>query len=241
MKLNIKEEETFSILKQDYPDIRKHNRKEVLREAINWLYESDNPTWAYPGHSYWEPDPKDDYFEEFCNETLCDLDFRPEFEWRVNNKGKFQVREKDRSSRLTYLGDWSDWHARYGSEDYWRGIYYCGKFSKVPDGIRIIKMELKDEEMWRHTKEGWRKRDYIIQFWEIENTFQVTQDKLDSYGFWTYIDLDPYEYGAVEVWRCDKWGDGRRQLFTSVGSWPYKGYDSYEDYDRLYNYQQPRF
>ena len=236
MKLNIKEEETYAILKQDYPDIRKKNKTNVIKEAIDWLYEVDVEKEEEPPHHFYGG--KD--YEEFIEYIEYD-DMKPAMEWRITDDDRFQIRAKHRNRRSCRLKEWRDWKWIYNSIGYWDELHACETFTKVPDGIRIIKMELKEEEMWRCKKEGWRKRDYIIQFWEIENTYQVTEDKLHDYGYWTYIELDPYKYGAVEVWRCDKWGDGRRQLFTSVGSWPYKDGDSYEDYDKLYNYQQPRF
>ena len=236
VKLDMKEAETFRMLKQQYPDIRNKNKSAVMKEAIDWQYEVDiEKQEELPHHIY-----NGKEYEEFIEYIEYD-DMKPAMEWRITSDDRFQIRAKHRNRRTCRLRDWRDWKSVYTSYDYWKDLDACECLTKVPDGIRIIKMELKDEEMCRCKKEGWRKRDYIIQFWEIENTYQVTEDKLHSYGHWTYLDLDPYEYGAVEVWRCDKWGGGKRMLFTTVGSWPFRGYDTYEDYDRLYNYQQPRF
>ena len=236
IKLDIKEPETFKMLKQRYPDIRNKNKSNVIKEAIDWLYEVDvEKEEEQPHHVYSGKD-----YDEFIEYVEYD-DMKPAMEWRITDDDRFQIRAKHRNRRTCRLKEWRDWKWIYDSIGYWDELYACERLTKVPDGIRIIKMELKDEEMWRHTEEGWRKRDYIIQFWEIENTFQVTQNKLDSYAFWMAYDLDPHEYGSVEVWRCDKWAGGHRMLWTSVGEWTHKKYDSYEDYDRLYNYQQPRF
>ena len=236
MKLNIKESETFEMLKQQYPCIRNENRSVVMKEAIDWLYEVDvEKEEEAPHHVYSGKD-----YNEFIEHIEYD-DMKPAMEWRITDDDRFQIRAKHRNRRTCRLKGWRDWKWIYDSYGYWSELYACETLTKVPDGIRIIKMELKDEEMWRHTKEGWRKRDYIIQFWEIENTFQVTQSKLDSYAFWMACDLDPHEYGNVEVWRCDKWASGHRMLFSSVGGYGWKEHDTYEDYDRLYNYQQPRF
>ena len=236
IKLDIKESETFEMLKEQYPDMRNKKKSAVMKEAIDWLYEVDVEKEEEPPHHFYSGKDYDDFLE-----YLADDDMQPAMEWRITDDDRFQIRAKHRNRRTCRLKEWRDWKWVYYSHQYWSELHACEILTKVPDGIRIVKMELKEEEMWRHTKDNWRKRDYIIQFWEIENTYQVTQDKLDSYAYWTCWDLDPYEYGAVEVWRCDKWAGGHRQLFTSVGTWPHKGYDSYEDYDRLYNYQQPRF
>lgn len=87
----------------------------------------------------------------------------------------------------------------------------------IPDGTRLIKLENDDKE-----------RDFILQFWEIENNYPVSEHKLKRLGHWLFYEIDPYDVGVFELWRCDKWGDGHRRLFSNIDWYVYKGYETYE-------------
>jgi hypothetical protein len=88
----------------------------------------------------------------------------------------------------------------------------------IPDGTRLIKLENDDKE-----------RDFILQFWEIENKHPVCDDKLERLHHWLFREVDPYDVGVFELWRCDKWGGGHRRLFSNIDWYLYKGYENYEE------------
>lgn len=111
--------------------------------------------------------------------------------------------------------------------------FWCRKAPFIPDATRLIKLTSNDLE--------WSKDlDFIVQFWEIENTHSVLEVKIDKFEHWLAFDVDPHDKGVFELWRCDKWGEGRRMLSSNIDWFPSKGYLNYTALDEQYDYSVPR-
>jgi hypothetical protein len=156
IKTRYKEQETFDVLKERFPDIRRHGANQALREAYEWV------------QGYGEI--RDGDTEELK------ADMRPPI---------------------------------------------------CPDGTRLIKLEATNCGAFGKRPEMYR--DFIIQFWEIENTYPVSEYKIDRLEKWLFFKLDPYDVGNFELWRCDKWGGGHRMLMSTIDWFPYSN---------LYHYNQ---
>ena len=115
-----------------------------------------------------------------------------------------------------------EWVEGYGETYDWEADRCKGDLIPplIPDATRLIKLEGGEDE-----------RDFILQFWEIENNFPVNELKLNRLEKWLFYELDPFDVGVFELWRCDKWGGGHRRLFTNI-DWfttDLKGYGNYKE------------